>query len=98
VKEAIVQISVQTGRMVREILPPVRVSSRGPLCQVLWSDPSGRVAAAICGTLEALDLGGHESSPGLEQGIVSDGNFREAHLNLPYDLVINLSPGDLVAW
>ena len=88
VKVAIVQFSVRTGRMVREVLPSVRHGIRGPLCQVLWSDPSGRRVAAACG-----------SDGDLEQGIVSDGKLRALSLNLPgNNHAINYWPGDFVAW
>lgn len=91
VKEAIIQISVRTGDPVREILPPVTHGVRGPFCQVLWSDPSGRSVAATCGSV-------HESPFRLEQGIISDGRFRETQFHLPDNLVIDYGPGNFVAW
>jgi hypothetical protein len=87
-KYVIVQISVRTGRLVREILPPVRHSRLGPLCTVLWSDPSGHSVAATCGS-------GVESD--LEQGIVTDGKLRAVSLHLPGDKYF-YALGDFIAW
>ena len=87
-KYVIVQISVRTGRLVREILPPVRHTRLGPLCAVLWSDPSGHSVAATCGSSVESDL---------EQGIVTDGKLRAVSLHLPGNKV-DLAPGDFVAW
>jgi hypothetical protein len=89
-KQAIIQISLRTGELVREILPPIRHGVRGPFCAVLWSDPSGRRVAATCGNIGELD--------GLEQGIVSDGKFRSLSLNLPGNLVVGYLPNEFVAW
>jgi hypothetical protein len=89
-KMTIIQISLRTGELVREILPPIRFGVRGPFCAALWSDPSGRRVAVSCGNKGELD--------GLEQGIVSDGKFRSLSLHLPGDLVLEIPPGDFVAW
>lgn len=88
-KVAIIQISVRTGQPVREILPPVHLGIRGPLCGVLWSDPSGRSIVATCGANVESDL---------EQGIVSDEKLRTLSLDLPGDSVVAYSPNDFLAW
>jgi hypothetical protein len=87
-KYVIAQISVRTGRLVREVLPPVRYIMRGPLCTVLWSDPSGYSVAATCGSAVASDL---------EQGIVTDGKLQAVSLHLPGNKV-DLALGDFAAW
>jgi hypothetical protein len=92
----VIQISLRTGELVREILPPIRYGIEGPFCAALWSDPSGRRVAASCGNIGELD--------GLEQGIVSDGRFRDLPLHLGGNLPVpgglggGYPPGDYVAW
>lgn len=54
---SVLEYSTRTGQVVATVAPPLTSLTPGPLCQELWTDPSGEQVMAWCQHGEKYDQG-----------------------------------------
>ncbi len=55
--DSVVEYSTRTGQALANAAPPITTGFPGPLCEALWTDPSGEQVMAWCQHAERYDRG-----------------------------------------